>query len=541
MSEWTMEHVALKRLPLRAAAWVIVLTAGCFQTNPRTGGESHFLRACDGSCAAGLSCICGLCTKSCAAHASCQALTSATSCVAPTSNAGSCESGGASGLICDVTCTTGSQCAALGAGFECSAGRCRQASSTSSGSPQTATKAATKAPVAGLCASGTDGGSCGVAPTSDGGVQSSQPLAMLLVDTSGSQERKWGCTCTSPGCDECMPDCAKGERNRWIGTLEALTGTFRGYGCHTLDRTAQNGATYDLGYYLPHVAPDSSGQTADGALDLYAQRLRFGMATFDGWDTYVGTAPLVSVADFDFARSETVDGLWSYNPERALQMMLPRPDGSRIGTFAYPAVTDPYYMDTGIRGPQATEGGLLVAGSDADALRVNAQVQADLLRVRPYGGTPIAAAFDDLYYYLSGDPSMQRAQAGAQRRNLVLITDGYPDDDYRSFGCDCASTQNPSDPSYCGGPPNDPSMMHCPYPTVEQTAHTLRCGLGQACDSGVVERVYIVAFAVDDPKVSAKLDAIAQEGGTMAAHLAADPEGLRSELQTIFEEIARPQ
>jgi hypothetical protein len=83
--------------------------------------------------------------------------------------------------------------------------------------------------------------------------------------------------------------------------------------------------------------------------------------------------------------------------------------------------------------------------------------------------------------------------------------------------------------------------MHCPYPTPEEAAHTLRCGSTEACDGGVVERVYVVGFAIDDAMVSTKLDAIAQEGGTTAAHLAADPQDLRSKLQTILEEIALPQ
>lgn len=545
MTEQSLGRAAVIRFFLRACVLACLLAAGCFRVRTEDGGETHFLRRCDGSCVGGLSCVCGVCTKPCEASAACKGLASVASCVMPAGDAMTCESGGASGLLCDVSCKSNAQCAGLGTGFECGAGRCRERGATSAVASDAASSGVSEAgasqPDAGVCEITDAGGSCGFPPVGDGGVQGVQPLVMLLVDSSGSQERKWDCSCTTPACDECLPDCTNGERSRWIGMLEALTGTFRGFNCQALERTAANGSTYDLGYYLPHIAPKSSGQDEDGVLDLYAKRLRFGMATFDTWDSYVGAPPLVSVTDFDFSKSVTVDGLWSYNPERALRMPLRRPDGSRIGQIKYPNSTTSYYMDTGIRGPQATEGAVLVASGDVDALAVNARIQASLQQVRPYGGTPIAAAFDDLYYYLWGDLAMQGERANATRRDLVLITDGYPDDDYRSYGCDCATTESPSDPTYCGGPPNDPSMIHCPYPTPEQTAHTLRCGSDEACDGGVVERVYVVGFAIDDADTQKRLDAIAQEGGSTAAHMAPDPQSLRSELQTIFEEIAAPQ
>ncbi|MFI5308913.1 MAG: hypothetical protein ACHQ53_16260, partial [Polyangiales bacterium] len=57
-----------------AALALLLATPACFKARPYTGGESHFLRGCDGSCGAGLSCICGVCTQTCKASSGCGAL-----------------------------------------------------------------------------------------------------------------------------------------------------------------------------------------------------------------------------------------------------------------------------------------------------------------------------------------------------------------------------------------------------------------------------------------------------------------------------------
>src|SRR5690349_23334937 len=79
------------------------------------------------------------------------------------------------------------------------------------------------------------------------------PYLTLVIDTSGSMERLPACTCTTPGCEECLPNCtlpnvtpgnippkdAAGhelKKNRWAVTLEALTGTFNDFQCTQLAR-----------------------------------------------------------------------------------------------------------------------------------------------------------------------------------------------------------------------------------------------------------------------------------------------------------------
>src|SRR5690625_290742 len=77
------------------------------------------------------------------------------------------------------------------------------------------------------------------------------PVVMLLIDTSGSMERRLNCVCSTEACTECLPNCADSNvpLNRWYTLLSALTGTNKGVaqGCKTLTRIG-----YDAGYYIPH-------------------------------------------------------------------------------------------------------------------------------------------------------------------------------------------------------------------------------------------------------------------------------------------------
>lgn len=380
------------------------------------------------------------------------------------------------------------------------------------------------------------------------------PYMMLVVDTSGSMERLPACTCTTPGCEECMPDCSlpndgngkppvggDGEelkKNRWAVTLEALTGTFNNFECEALQRTVTNGMSYDLGYYLPYHQPwdcsvspageacdwtdteSTLDQNDDGILDAYKTRVQFGLMAFDGWDTYVGAPPLVAATDFDTSLSEDVQGLWSYGGAKS---------------FHYPNCVTDYMMDTGARSPDAEQGALVsldscsdpltncpdwcgddgnsADGCPSDQLSINDDIQEALMGARPYGGTPIAASLDDLYHHLKND--LSDIYGSCRNRYGLLITDGYPDDDYRQFGCNCAEDQDPMDPNYCGGPTNDPTAMHCPYPTPEEAARDLV--QGRDGDPAMLEQLFVVGLAIDDQLVLDRLNAIADNGCPTAA------------------------
>jgi type IV pilus assembly protein PilY1 len=360
------------------------------------------------------------------------------------------------------------------------------------------------------------------------------PYLMLVIDTSGSMERLPACTCESPSCEECLPKChlpnvdgqppteppndpdgRQLKKNRWATTLEALTGTFNDFQCEMLPRTTANGATFDLNYFTPHHQPwdcttadtacpfssvPATYQNGNGILDQYATRVRFGLMTFDGWDTYVGAIENpMPASNFDIPRSNSVHGLWSYGGPKRIN---------------YPGCAFDYMMDTGARSAIAAEGALISMNScqgggtpggsetcaswcsscDGNQTNINIDIQEALLGARPYGGTPIAASLDDLYYHLKNDVS--DAFGGCRNRFALLVTDGQPDADYYDLGCDCKNQGDQMDPYRCcpGGTPCDPddSRYHpdlkwCPYPRSEAAARDLV--LGRTGDPPMIERL----------------------------------------------------
>ena len=378
------------------------------------------------------------------------------------------------------------------------------------------------------------------------------PYLMLVIDSSGSMERLPACTCTTPGCEECLPDCdavnvagepPKAKKNRWAVTLEALTGKFNDFQCVPLPRTDSTQYSFDYGYYLPYHqpwhctdptkkcdwTPTGVDQQRNGILDEYKGRVNFGLMTFDGWDTWVGAPPLVPAnPDFNpngIPMSEGESGLWSYGGPKS---------------FHYPNCTTDYMMDTGARSPDADQGYLVSMHScksptfdnpldtcktwchgscwtddPSDVIEtLNENIQEALLTTRPYGGTPIAASLDDLYYHFATDPN-DRFKA-CRRRFALLMTDGYPDDDYRTFGCDCKEVGD----CPAGLTQGQIDQMHCPYPLPEDAAKKLVQGTGS--EPPRIEQLFVVGLAVDDTAVLNRLDAIAVQGCTKADRCVVD-------------------
>ncbi len=111
------------------AVLLVVAAIGCqAQSSEPTGGETHFLRTCDGgsdSCGGGFSCLCGVCTTECSINTPCADLPGA-QCITLNS---SCET---VVQVCDVECTADQGCATLSSAHHCIDGRCRLASADSS-------------------------------------------------------------------------------------------------------------------------------------------------------------------------------------------------------------------------------------------------------------------------------------------------------------------------------------------------------------------------------------------------------------------------
>lgn len=360
-------------------------------------------------------------------------------------------------------------------------------------------------------------GPCAVASAqdvSDPDIRNIRPVVMLLVDTSGSMERMSG------GSGAALPICAgspsgTNERNRWNQVVEALTGTWSDsdYFCSSVSRTAFTGDP-DFNYYIPyHRPPLALSQANDGVLDVYIDRIKFGLMTFDGTYTFTDSHPLL-VEELPFlarlSDNVTRPGGYSYGEAKPLR---------------YDGCPTTFMVDSGVRGAGAPSGALISVGTEADDSRiVNQQIQEQLRTSRPYGGTPTAAMLDDLRYYLNHDPDVtaEDPYAECRSRYVLLLTDGVPDEDFRDarFNCEAVS----------GG---------CPYERSETIAGDLcRYSSSSGECQGLVDGVFVVAFDVENTDALAALDSIAAVGGTSAALQAADRAGLMGRISEALDRAA---
>lgn len=348
-------------------------------------------------------------------------------------------------------------------------------------------------------------------------VRDVRPILMLLVDSSGSMERRTDCVCTTPTCEECMPRCTgASQRNRWATVLEALTGTWDGFTCDTEDRRHSGyAAEPDFRYYVQHVLHPGETQLArggavfapaatqrdNGILDSYLHRVKFGLMTFDGVSTLRDRPILVTQTDFNTAsfRSASTDALGGFSYGE------PKP-------FGFPGCGRPYMIDNGAQS-DAPGGTLVSVGSDsgADFTQINRDIQNRLLETRPFGPTPIAGMLEDFEFYLRNHPDVsQITTAGSagdaffqcRPRYAILLTDGYPNADMRGdpYNCQDAAPDYP-----------------CPYDPPAVTAARL-CEYSSATGAceGLADGVFVVGFAVDDAQAIGELNSIAESGGTCA-------------------------
>jgi hypothetical protein len=548
----------------------LLAASGCYSSKTNnTGGDSHFLRSCEAECGEGLSCICGVCTGVCETDDGCRGLPGDPSCVSPGELGASrqCGPGDPVGKsVCDVSCDDDGDCNALKGASSCVAGFCRESSpDISDGEPEPDAGLPDDAGEASVDAGGASDGQVVILP---------KPLLMLVIDTSGSMEWKPDCVCTTDACEVCLPICngdpVTDEKNRWAVLLEELTGTWDSFECTAVDRDGE-GFTFDSGYEIPHHRlPVGSVQNADGVLDRHLSDIRFGLATFDSQPTYSGGETLISQSEFDFTSNLASEGSWSYGPYGDNSFPYTREDGSVVGKLNFPNCEEAFVMDTGIRGTQAEQGALMVALDEGEMETVNSAIQTALLDTRPYGGTPIASALDDIIYFFENDYDPDSSVADTpEDRYVLLITDGRPDDDYRAeSGCDCKTREEcckafhklDSCDSVSDLLTNDeynPVHYQCAYPTAEQVASTLLNGYdGQG---GVVNALYVIGFALpcndEDPdlpdydpahetepcQVRDRLDSIARvDGGATGAFFADDGPQLRAHIESIISGTSVP-
>lgn len=358
--------------------------------------------------------------------------------------------------------------------------------------------------------------------------EAEQPRVLLLLDSSASMQWREGCACSTAACTECLPDCASGERSRWHGLLEALTGSFASATCETEVRSAERPEfSYDRNYPVPNVRLTSVDQRGDGLLTRYGNYVRFGLASFDSVPAY-GAETLVAESTFDWDQSRKAEGMSSYagvDPDRTGNPRV-RADGSVVGRVFYPASAGPFLIDTGIRSQYASEGALVLPREDEDRYARHGRILKQLFGVRPFGTSPIAAALDDVYFALRRSPQSTPGY-------VVLITDSAPDDDFRSFpspGCDCSSWET------CG---ENPSAMSCPYPLPADAARHLRCGFSDNRCDGPATRLFVIALAEPGEPLRGELDPIAAAGGSDATRFVSGLSELNNALDSVLMRIVQ--
>ena len=455
------------------------------------------------------------------------------------------------------------------------------------------------------------------------------PNVLLLIDTSGSMDYMISNPADPTGATPLEPSTCDGlthanpDYNRWATLVEVLTGTIppSAFSCESLDRGSQNfvneyayqGATpYDYKYFLPFhriyingctVAPGTvdanwdfwqwpgtgntytpfsyhaypyptggpcaqTGQAADGLLDVFAGQLRFGMMMFDTLPD-PGTGNVANTTQTNGATGES--GHWSYWYKNASNSWF---TGLGYATGYPTGCSTPAAYDVGARNPAAPpwEGRLIPFSNpyppnpQQDAIN-NANIQSEILAMRPYGATPIAGMMDDANRFLFSDvtpvdgTTQQLGPSndpywinGCRPTYVLLLTDGAPNEDLSGV---CTPG---------GG---------CPYPTPSQTAYNM-ANLHSPNQNVLT---YVVGFALSDPTALGSLpsppttstgalncDAItaanyqadcaspsvtltpnvqaccalaqmAIQGGTNHAYFADDPTTLKQQLSTILTQI----
>lgn len=368
-----------------------------------------------------------------------------------------------------------------------------------------------------------------------------RPNIMTLLDNSGSMEWRVSsqtvcggvgtapdggdCNKCSNGVSMCSPACpASEQRNRWVTALEVLTGTIAGYTCVETPRT--DSSSYDYLYQIPHHLPMSNGvplfragasQATDGIFDVYADRIRFGLMTFDN-DQRVGI--------------NAYDGMFSYADNRSYRPNSIVPCQTvTVNLGARRASVDNNQVDQ-------VPGGLISVGSpsaDTPTLAlINRQIQETLTGraatmaaptevpgLRPYGQTPIAAMLEDVLHYWRTNTDVTNGSMGGsgdpyfncRTRANLLITDGAPNMDFRPY---CAS-----------------GTGLCPYQLPAQTAMEM----AMTGPGNPAVKTYVLAFNAMDTSVASALEPIAIAGNTDRVYYASDRPTFAAALSSILDTI----
>lgn len=411
------------------------------------------------------------------------------------------------------------------------------------------------------------------------------PNVLLLVDTSGSMEKT-----VAGGEPTCIPlsPVTEDQKSRWTKLVEALTGPIQDFSCYAHDRTSSSfiqeytyggEPPYDRNYHIPfhrllsagctagpgpgntlrwHYYNDATvdcptpwAQTQTGLLDVYRDRIRFSLMTFDTLpDARTGLSG--GVPD----PVGGMRGMWSY---------FENFQGGGTPAQGHPVACEAQVMEVGARNPAAPlwEGPLIPFPEPnaplAEVHATNERIQSALIALRPYGATPLAGMLEDARTYLMDDDSYWEGRplgprgddffrGGCRKSAIVLISDGEPNLDLRPS---CA--QGPGVGSAGDG-------TGCPYSEPHEIAHTLNShpnptlrvrtftvGFGLSAEAGtdcstIAQSDFLAGGRCDGAtgalKACCTLARIAIEGGTDHGYFPDDANQLSAVMSRIFAEIA---
>ncbi len=330
------------------------------------------------------------------------------------------------------------------------------------------------------------------------------PNVILALDSSGSMNRMANGNLPAT----CDPKAsANSDLNKWHTLQTVLTGTVNNRGCYALDRSTgnfwnefslQSKDPYDYGYALPFYRLVSNNcvigagtlptpiwdfdvnasvkyhkydaigtsclstdfvQGSDGLLDVYRDRIRFSLMTFDALpDAGTGVNSGSLDAPSGFA------GNWSY---------FLNWNGGGSAATGYPPGCSASIQEVGARnqGAPPWEGRMIAPGKpDAtidDIRNNNDQIQLAVLAARPYGATPLAGMMTDISTFLHDDKSKDPLNP--------LVGWGPASDPYFNGGCRQTYVLlfSDGDPNLDLRPSCEASGGKCPFKKPWEVAHDL--------------------------------------------------------------------
>lgn len=263
-----------------------------------------------------------------------------------------------------------------------------------------------------------------------------KPLALILLDTSGSMEYESGITtdgvefvvplCEGPGATSpTLNKPGKYPQSRLMAAKEVLTGTVRAAWCRYDYR--QNSSLEDFGYPIPHSQACSKvggtcghpSRKPNGLLDIRRDDFKFAFMSFDSLESSHVGAP----------------GMWSYGATTPVGINL----GARNNNWGQPNHPNVWsagkWIYSDVNRSVNNRGQLIGAATSENQGKNRAQnrlIQYEINSTVGYWGTPLAPLLADARTFLETDPSVAPATASGQGdpfascrdRVVILITDG---------------------------------------------------------------------------------------------------------------------